>query len=132
VELGISVLKLGVRDVERAIRFYRDGLGLPLRSADDGILACFELGEICLALCPRERLAADVAAPSAGEGFCGFTLAHHVRSPKEVCQLARAAEEAGARVVQEPHHTGRGGFAACFADPDGFFWQVAWDPQSIT
>ncbi|MFQ5855774.1 MAG: VOC family protein [Anaerolineae bacterium] len=124
----ISIITLGVSDLARSTRFYRDGLGLPLRPGSEGI-AFFETRGTWLALYPREELAADATVPAKGTGFTGFTLAHNVRSRDEVDAVLREAKAAGAKIVKPAHDTDWGGYSGYFADPDGFLWEVAWNPH---
>jgi catechol 2,3-dioxygenase-like lactoylglutathione lyase family enzyme len=128
MEARISIITLGVDDLGRAIHFYRDGLGLPLRPGDNGI-AFFETRGTWLALYPRQALAADATIPPEGTGFPGFTLAHNVRSPEEVDALITTAQENGARLVKPPQKADWGGYSGYFADPDGYLWEVAWNPH---
>jgi catechol 2,3-dioxygenase-like lactoylglutathione lyase family enzyme len=127
MEPRLSFVTLGVADLQRSIRFYEDVLGLP-RLETPPEVAFFEMGRTWLSLYGREALAADAGVPSAGAGFPGFTLAHNVRSAAEVDALIEAVRAAGARIVREPSRADWGGYTAYFADPDGFLWEVAWNP----
>jgi hypothetical protein len=128
VDPRISIITLGVADLARSIRFYRDGLGLPQREGPPAI-AFFETRGTWLALFPREELAKDAALPAEGAGFRGFTLAHNVRSPEEADALIAQAVAAGATLVKPAHKTYWGGYSGYFADPDGFLWEVAHNPH---
>jgi catechol 2,3-dioxygenase-like lactoylglutathione lyase family enzyme len=128
MEPRISIITLGVSDLERSIVFYRDGLGLPQLPGPDGI-AFFETSGTQLALYPRDALAEDVTVPVAGSGFCGITLAHNVRSPEAVDALLAEAVTAGATLVKAGQKVFWGGYSGYFADPDGFHWEVAWNPS---
>ncbi len=127
MEPRITIVTLGVRDLDRAVRFYRDGLGLPLQGEPEGI-AFFELRGIRLALYPRAALAEDATVSAGGSGFAGFTLAHNVRSPDEVDRTLAEAARAGATLVKPGQKVFWGGYSGYFADPDGFLWEVAWNP----
>jgi hypothetical protein len=129
MEPRVSFITLGVRDLERATRFYKDVLGLPQLPAPAGVVAFFEMGRTWLALYPREALAADAGVASEGSGFPGFALAHNVRSIEEVDQLLAVAAAGGGRIVKPGHATDWGGYAGYFADPDRFLWEVAWNPK---
>jgi catechol 2,3-dioxygenase-like lactoylglutathione lyase family enzyme len=118
VEPRISFVTLGVTDLHRATRFYAAGLGLPQLPSPPTV-SFFELGRTWLALYPRELLAADAGVPAEGSGFSGIALAHNVRSEAE----------AGGRVVKPPGRADWGGYSGYFADPDGFLWEVAWNPS---
>jgi catechol 2,3-dioxygenase-like lactoylglutathione lyase family enzyme len=131
----ITVLTLGVTDLERSLAFYRDGLGLPSEGIvgqefDYGAVAFFQLQNgLILALWPRASIARDtglaVQAPSATE----FTIGHNVGSEDEVEVVMRQAEGAGARIVKAAGPTFWGGYAGYFQDPDGHLWEVAWNSQ---
>jgi catechol 2,3-dioxygenase-like lactoylglutathione lyase family enzyme len=128
MEPRISFITLGVRDLARATRFYAEVLGLPQRPTPPTV-AFFEMGRTWLALYPRDLLAADAGVPSAGSGFPGFALAHNVRSQEEVDELLRRASEGGGQLIKPGQPTDWGGYAGYFADPDGFLWEVAWNPD---
>ena len=127
MEPRISLITLGVADLERASRFYQDCLGL-LRLETPPSVAFFELGKTWLALWPRECLAEDAGVSPEGGGFRGFALAHNVRSPGEVDALLRRVAEHGATVLKPGHFTDWGGYSGYFSDPDGFLWEVAHNP----
>lgn len=124
----ISMITLGVRDLERATRFYQYGLGLPRREFS-GDVSFFELNGSWLALYGWEALAEDAAQSPQGGGFRGVSLAHNVESPEQVDALVKQAVEAGGRLVKPPQPVSWGGYAGYFADPDGHLWEVAWNPH---
>lgn len=128
MEARLSLVTLGVRDLEASTRFYRDVLRLPQRPTPPGV-AFFELGLTWLSLFPREELAADAGVPAEGGGFPGFSLAHNVRSEAEVDALLDEVAAGGGRIVKPAQHTDWGGYAGYFADPDEFLWEVAWNPH---
>jgi len=128
MEPRISFITLGVRDLARAVRFYAETLGLPQRQTPPEV-AFFEMGRTWLALYPRHLLAADAGVPDDGAGFAGFSLAHNVRSPEEVDRLLERAAGGGGRLVKAGVRTDWGGYSGYFADPDGFLWEVAWNPH---
>lgn len=128
MEPRLSFVTLGVRDLARAVAFYQDGLGLP-RIKTPPEVAFFELGKTWLALYPRHLLAADAGVEAHGSGFAGFTLAHNVRSPEEVDALLAHVESAGGVIVKRGARADWGGYTGYFADPDGFLWEVAWNPH---
>jgi len=123
----ISMVTLGVADLERSTEFYRDGLGLPERESE-GDISFFETASTWLALYPREELADDATVPAEGSGFRGFTLAHNVDSEARVDAVLDEAEAAGAEIVKPGQEVFWGGYSGYFADPDGFLWEVAWNP----
>ena len=128
MEPRISIVTLGVADLEASRRFYRDGLGLPLRAGPDSI-AFFETGGTWLGLYPRELLAEDAQVAAAGSGFRGVTLAHNVRSKAEVDATIEQAVAAGATLQKQATDAEWGGYSGYFADPDGHLWEVAWNPH---
>src|SRR3712207_6296650 len=127
MEPRISFVTLGVEDLTRSTRFYAEGLGLPQLNSPPSV-SFFELGRTWLALYPRGLLAADAGVPAEGSGFPRFALAHNVRSPAEADRLLNQVSASGGRVVRPGRYTDWGGYAGYFADPDGFLWEVAWNP----
>lgn len=127
MEPRITLVTLGVADLDRSVRFYRDGLGLPLEEYN-GSIAFFRLSGTWLSLFPRHELAADAGVPADGSGFRGFSLAHNVSTREEVDRLLAVAVAAGADLVKEAEDAFWGGYSGYFADPDGCLWEVAWNP----
>lgn len=128
MEPRISFVTLGVADLERATRFYEEVLGLPRLDTPPGVVF-FGMGKTWLALYPRELLAEDAGVPAEGSGFAGFTLAHNVRAEEGVDALLAEVEARGGRVVKPAQAADWGGRTGYFADPDGFLWEVAWNPK---
>jgi uncharacterized protein len=132
----VTLITLGVDDLERSLRFYRDGLGLPTR----GIVGTeFEHGAVVfidlqpglkLALWPRKDLAWDAGLPQTPSSATEMSLGHNVNSSAEVDAIMGQAARAGARIVKPAHQTFWGGYAGYFQDPDGHLWEVAWNPAS--
>lgn len=124
----ISAITLGVKDLPASLRFYCGGLGFtPVGDTKDiGIL---RMEGTWLSLYPRESLAQDITISPDGTGFPGFTLAHNVRSIQEVDAVLALAVGAGARLVKPGQQVFWGGYSGYFADPDGFLWEVAWNPH---
>ncbi|HXG70211.1 MAG TPA: VOC family protein [Gemmatimonadaceae bacterium] len=126
----ISIVTLGVTDVSRAIRFYRDGLGWPMSTVGDGQVAFFQLNGAVLALYPRAALAEDAKLnDKPGSPFNGFTLAHNVAERLQVDSTLDEAVQAGARLLKPAEDAFWGGRSGYFADPDGHAWEIAWNPQ---
>ncbi|MCA9983535.1 MAG: VOC family protein [Anaerolineales bacterium] len=123
----ISMITLGVNDLERAVSFYRDGLGFPQMDSPPGV-AFFTLNGTWLGLYGREELAEDATVPAAGSGFAGFSLAHNVHSDAEVDAVMAQAVAAGATQVKAPQKVFWGGYSGYFRDPEGFLWEVAHNP----
>jgi len=124
----ISMITLGVSDLGRSTAFYRDGLALPVYGDFSGI-TFFKLNSSWLALFPRADLARDAGIDSAGQGFGGVTLAHNVGSREEVDAVLKEAQKAGAKIVRRARGADWGGYSGYFADPDGYLWEVTWNPH---
>ncbi len=124
----ISMITLGTRDLERAARFYEQGLGLP-RLPLQGDVAFFSLNGSWLGLYGWDDLAADAGVAAEGDGFRGVALAHNVESKAEVDRLLSEAVGAGGRLVRPACDTDWGGYSGYFADPDGHLWEIAWNPH---
>ena len=131
----ITLITLGVDDLERSLRFYKDGLGLATegiigKEFEHGAVAFFELsGGLKLALWPRASIAHDTGLPASPRSPTEFTIAHNVSSSSEVDTVMAEAKKAGATVVKAAQKTFYGGYAGYFQDPDGHLWEVAWNPQ---
>ncbi len=136
MDARLTVLTLGVDDLDRAVHFYR-ALGL----TTDGIVGTeFEHGAVAffdlqpglrLALWPRQSIAADSGVPTSPASPTEFTLGHNVRSRAEVDSTLREALAAGARLVKPARETFWGGYAAYFQDPDGHLWEIVFNPQLL-
>ncbi len=128
MEPRISIITLGVEDLERSLVFYRDGLGFPTtRNADSGIVF-FQTRGVCLALYPYTELAKDVSEKFLVERskFSGVTLAHNVRTKGEVDRVLKLAESSGGKIEKEAQDVFWGGYSGYFSDPDGHLWEVAY------
>lgn len=128
MEPRISFVTLGVRDLDQATAFYRDVLGLPVIPTPEGV-TFFEMGRTWLALYPRDELSADAGIPLSTDRFPPMSLAHNVRSPEDADRLMEEVERGGARIVKPAGPTEWGGYSGYFADPEGFLWEVAWNPH---
>ncbi|HTF14612.1 MAG TPA: VOC family protein [Burkholderiales bacterium] len=133
----ITLITLGVDDLDRAVRFYRDGLGLKTQGVvgtefEYGAVAFFDLqAGLKLALWPRKSLARDAGLAIGNPSPTDFTIGHNVSSKKEVDAVMEQATRAGAVVVKPAHETFWGGYAGYFQDPDAHLWEVAWNPQWV-
>lgn len=123
----ITLITLGVANLDRSIEFYEEGLGFPRREGPEGI-AFFETEGTMLSLYPRDKLAEDITISPEGSGFQGFTLAHNVASPEEVDSTLKEAVAAGAELVKPGQKVFWGGYSGYFRDPDGYYWEVAHNP----
>jgi catechol 2,3-dioxygenase-like lactoylglutathione lyase family enzyme len=123
----ISIITLGVTDLDRSTRFYEQGLGLAKMNDMQGI-AFFPMGGVMLGLYPRDKLGQEVGLADAEVTFPSMTLAHNVESPARVDEVLQEAVRAGARLVKPGQDAFWGGYSGYFADPDGHYWEVAWNP----
>jgi catechol 2,3-dioxygenase-like lactoylglutathione lyase family enzyme len=128
MEPRISIITLGVSDLNKAIAFYRDGLGLPTNYKEGEGIAFFQLQGTWLALYPSDALAKDACLPPERARFGGVTLAHNVHGKEEADQVIAQALAAGATLLKPAADTFWGGYSGYFADPDGHPWEVAWNP----
>ncbi len=135
MEPRITVITLGVDDLERALAFYRDGLGLPSdgivgEEFEYGAVAFFHLrGGLILALWPRTSIARDTGLEPGPRSPVELTLGHNVDSAEQVDTILERAVAAGASVVKPAGATFWGGYSAYFQDPDGHVWEIAWNPN---
>ncbi|SOY64114.1 putative glyoxalase; includes bleomycin resistance proteins and dioxygenase [Cupriavidus taiwanensis] len=133
----ITLITLGVDDLQRAVRFYRDGLGLPTAGVvgeqfEHGAVAFFDLqAGLKLALWPRASLAHDAGLQVTSRALTDFSLAHNVADKGEVDAVMAQALAAGASVVKPAQDTFWGGYAGYFHDPDGHLWEIAWNPEML-
>lgn len=130
----ITVVTIGVDDLDRALRFYRDGLGLKTegiigKEFEYGAVAFFELqAGVKLAIWPRASIAHDTGLPVSGPAPTELTLGHNVASKAEVDEAMEQAKQSGAVIVKPAHDTFWGGYAGYFQDPDGHVWEIVWNP----
>lgn len=133
----VTLITLGVDDLEKSLRFYRDGLGFPTEGIvgqqfEYGAVAFFQLQSgLRLALWPRKSIAHDTGLSVAARSPTDFTLAHNVRSKDEVDAVMAQVKAAGATIVKPAHQTFWGGYTGYFQDPDGHVWEVAFNPQWV-
>jgi catechol 2,3-dioxygenase-like lactoylglutathione lyase family enzyme len=133
----ITLITIGVDDLERSLRFYRDGLGLKTEGIvgtefEHGAVAFFDLqAGLKLATWPRKSIAHDSGLPLGTPSPTEFTIGHNVSSKAEVDAVMEQAKKAGAGIVKPAHNTFWGGYAGYFQDPDQHLWEVAWNPQWV-
>jgi catechol 2,3-dioxygenase-like lactoylglutathione lyase family enzyme len=133
----ISMITLLVGDLERAVAFYRDGLGWATEGIvgqefEHGAVAFFKLsGGLQLALWPRTSLAHDAGLELVVPTSPSALLAHNVATPQEVGAVLDEVRRAGGRIVKEAQDTFWGGHSGYFMDPDGHLWEVTWNPQLL-
>ena len=127
----ISFVTLGVRDFARSFAFYREGLGFEPHNYTEGEEhVMFRLDGTWLSLYPRDKLAEDAMIKDDGSGFGGITLAHNEKSKADVDRAFQLALSAGAKPVKTPQDVFWGGYSCYFADPDGYLWEIAWNPYT--
>ena len=124
---AISFVTLGVGDLARSRQFYA-ALGWKESSSSNADIAFFQAGSVAFALFQREALAEDANVAAQGSGFSGVTLAHNVESEEAAVNTIAEAVAAGATLVRPADKVFWGGFRGYFADPDGFLWEVCWNP----
>ncbi|WP_394232175.1 VOC family protein [Niallia oryzisoli] len=131
----ISVITIGVDDLEKSLTFYRDGLGLPTegivgKEFEHGAVAFFDLQPgLKLAIWKRKDIAHEAKVELSPGSSTEFTLGHNVSSRKEVDKVMEQAQQAGAIITDPAHETFWGGYSGHFQDPDGHLWEVVWNPQ---
>ena len=133
----ITVITIGVDDLERSLRFYRDGLGLATEGIigeefEHGAVAFFDLqAGLKLAIWPRKSIAADSGIALSGPNPTELTLGHNVASKAQVDAVMEQAKSAGAAIVKPAQQTFWGGYSGYFQDPDQHLWEVVWNPQLL-
>ena len=131
----ITLITLGVEDLEQSLRFYRDGLGFPTEGIvgtefEHGAVAFFDLQPgLMLALWPRDDIAHDANLAKTAISPTEFTIGHNVGSQEEVDAVMAQAKRAGAKIIKPAGKTFWGGYAGYFQDPDGHLWEIAWNPR---
>lgn len=131
----ITVLTLGVDDLDRALTFYRDGLGFPTEGIvgtefEHGAVAFFDMQEgLRLAIWKREDIAYDTKLNRSTASPTEFTIGRNVSSQQEVDFVMEQARKAGATITVPAHNTFWGGYSGYFQDPDGHLWEVVWNPE---
>ncbi|NOU93283.1 VOC family protein [Paenibacillus sp. LMG 31456] len=131
----ITVITLGVDDLERSLEFYRDGLGFPTQGVigqefEHGAVAFFDLeAGLRLAIFNRKNLAHDAKIIQTEASPSEFSIGHNVSSKEEVDKVMQEVKEAGATITVPAHETFWGGYSGYFQDPDGHLWEVVWNPE---
>jgi len=131
----ITVLTIGVNDLKKSLKFYRDGLGLKTEGIigeefEYGAVVFFDLKNgMKLALYPRKSLAKDAGIKRTPASATEFSIGHNVNSKKEVNSVMAQAKKAGAKIIKPAQKTFWGGYAGYFSDPDGHLWEIVWNPE---
>ena len=125
----LNIVTLGVSDFDKALRFYRDGLGFPLSPQSQGDIAFFQAGGVVLALYPYSEMPAEHPYfVRKADGYGGIGLAHNCESKEEVDAVLKQAEATGAQMLKPAQEVFWGGYSGYFLDPDGHAWEVAYNP----
>ena len=127
MEQRVSIITLGVKDLNQSREFY-ERMGWRRSMANNEDTVFFQLRGVALALYPRKELAKDANVPGDGSGFSGMTLAYNTRSKEDVDRILDEARAAGAKLLKPASEAFWGGYSGYFADPDGYAWEVAWNP----
>ena len=133
MEQRLSMITLGVADLERAVAFYENVVGWKAAPSPPGI-AFFDLGGLVFSLYPHDDMAKDMNAADGDSGdlaYQGFALAHNARSKEEVDSIFSRLKDTGATIVKEPEDVFWGGYSGYFSDPDGHSWEVAYNPHWV-
>jgi uncharacterized protein len=128
MEQRLTLITLGVSDLSRSKRFYEDTFGWKPSPQSNDDITFYQLNGIMLALFGDKALAEDATVPAQGSGFKKFTLAHNLRSEKEVDDLIQSLESKGVTIIKRPHKVFWGGYSSYIADPDNNLWEIAHNP----
>ena len=131
MEPRISIITLGVADLARSFRFYKEGLGLPTTRSPSEEIIFFQTTGVCLALYPIAELAKDVdpkfsVKEDDKQKFSGITIAHNTKTKDQVDESLERAEKAGGKIEKKAQVASWGGYSGYFSDPDGYLWEVAY------
>jgi uncharacterized protein len=126
MEPKINLVTLGVADFSRSLAFYRDGLGWKAKVQGD--IAFFQMNSVIFSIYPRAALAKDANVPEEKMRGSGMVLAYNTENEKEVDEIIKNAEKIGAKIVQPPSKAEWGGYHGYFSDPDGYLWEIAYNP----
>jgi uncharacterized protein len=124
----LHIITLGVRDLEISRKFYGEVLGWKPANTSNESITFFKAGDVIVALYTRHALAEDAVIAPEGSGFAGFTLAYNAQSESEVDEIINDLRSKGVTIIKEPQKVFWGGYSSYFADPDGFRWEVAYNP----
>ncbi len=128
MEQRLSIITLGVENLQEAERFYLEKFGWTKSPQSSESITFLQLNGLQLALYPREKLAEDAEVEAAGNGFKGFTMAYCTRTEEEVDNLFADFEAKGVRIVKKPHKAFWGGYSGYIADSEGNLWEIAFNP----
>ena len=128
MEQRLTIITLGVKDLEISTSFYEEKFGWKKMSSSNADISFFQLNGILLSLYELDKLAEDATVNPAQEGFKGFTLAYNTRSKEEVDTIIAGLQEKGVTVLKAPQAVFWGGYSSYIADPDGHLWEIAFNP----
>ncbi len=128
MEQRITFITLGVNDLSVSIDFYENKFGWERSDMSNDNLVLFQLNGIHIALYSKEELAKDVTVDAYGEGFKGFTISYNVWSEAEVDELIKSLSQKNVKIVKAPQKVFWGGYSSYIADPDGYLWEIAYNP----
>ena len=124
----LHLVTLGIKDFEASRKFYTEILGWTPSSSSGEDVTFFQAGGVVRSIYPREKLAEDAMVSAEGSGFSGVTLAYNASSESEVDEIIRDLKAKGVKILKEPRRAFWGGYSSFFADPDGYCWEVAYNP----
>lgn len=124
----LHIITLGVADFERSRKFYTETLGWKPAAASQDDIAFFQAGGAVFAIYPREKLAEDAGISAQGSGFAGFTMSYNAQSESEVDEIIQQVSSKGGVIAKQPQKVFWGGYSSYIADPDGYLWEVAYNP----
>ena len=127
---NLHIITIGVRDFKRSYTFYTKILGWESKSTIDDEIALFQTSGVVFAIYPLEKLAEDALTSPEDSGVASFALAHNVKSEQEVDEIICDLEAKGVEIIKQPQKVFWGGYSSYFADPDGYRWEVAYNPFS--
>ena len=125
MEQRLSLITLGVADLQKSAKFYIEGLGWQATADSSEHIIFIKMNGFLLSLYPHDKLAADATVEEDRSSFRGFTLAYNVANQSQVDEMLEVAQKAGAEITKLPQPTDWGGYSGYFSDPDGFLWEVA-------
>ena len=124
----LSVITLGVKDLVASLQFYKEVMGWTPASVSNENICFFQIGGLVLSLYPKALLAQDACVEGKGQGFSGMTISHNVSTKQEVDVILRNVQQKGAMILKPAQEVFWGGYSGYFQDPDGYVFEVAWNP----
>ena len=128
MEQRITIITLGVNDLDTSIDFYENKFGWERSEMSNKDIVFYQLNGLYISLYSKNELAKDATVEATGNGFKGFTLSYNTSSEKEVDDLIHFLKSKGVRVVKEPEKVFWGGYSSYIADPDDNLWEIAFNP----